>query len=238
MNFCATAAGEDRRRQSRFWRAGWLAGLFALSGLVASGQDASSPTGVSKGEHRPDNVFVYPAKLSLDLRRVAVLPLAAGSDVTGLSDGCAALGPVLLEQLIKTKRFEVVAVDPAALRSGTGRASWTGGESLPADFLGYLRREYGCDAVLFAELTTYRAYAPLAVGWRLKLADARSGQIIWAADELFDAAQPEVYRDSQKFEGEVVRWHFWHRENWIAANSPRQFGSYSAAALLDTLPER
>jgi hypothetical protein len=35
--------------------------------------------------------------------------------------------------------------------------------------------------VPFAELTAYRAHAPLAVGWRLKLVDACSGQIVWAA---------------------------------------------------------
>ena len=107
-----------------------------------------------------------------------------------LPEGCTALTPVLWDQLVKTKKFEVVLVDAATLRSRTGQANWTGTETLPADFLAFLRREYGCDGVLFVELTTYRAYAPLAVGWRMKLVDARSGQIAWAADELFDAARP------------------------------------------------
>lgn len=237
MNFSATPAGNHRRRQRRNWRAGWLAGIFALSGVMAGAKDSPSG-GVAKHDYRPDNVFAYPAKLSLDVRRVAVLPLAAGASGGDLPEGCEALGPVLLEQLVKTKRFEAVVVDPASLRRGAGQSSWTGEGALPADFFGFLRREYGCDAVLFAELTTYRGYAPLAVGWRLKLADARSGQIIWAADELFDAAHPEVYRASQKFAGERFAWPFCHGENWVAANSPRQFGRYSAAALLDTLPER
>ena len=236
MKISARSAGKHDRRQRRIWRAGWLAGLLAVSRVVASAEDTSA--GAASHHYQPDNVFAYPAKLSLDLRRVAVLPLAVGAAGNDLPEGCEALGPVLTEQLIKTKRFEVVTVDPQALRRSTGQASWTGGDTLPADFFATLRRKYGCDAVLFAELTAYRAYAPLAVGWRLKLVDARSSQIIWAADELFDAAQPAVYRASQRFAGEKFTLPFWHGENWLAANSPRQFGRYSAAALVERLPER
>jgi len=52
-------------------------------------------------------------------------------------------------------------------------------EILPPDFLDSLQRVYGCDAVLFCELSTFRAYAPLAVGWRMKLVDVRTRQILW-----------------------------------------------------------
>jgi hypothetical protein len=132
----------------------------------------------------------------------------------------------------------VVTVDAARLHRASGQSSWTGTESLPADFLAYLRREYGCDGVLFAELTAYRAYAPLAVGWRLKLVDARSGHVIWAADELFDGARPDVTKAAQIFAKHELVQQFMHGDNWLAANSPRQFGSYAAASLLNTLPGR
>jgi hypothetical protein len=238
MNFSASSAGGSCRWQRRKWRAGWLAGFFALGGILAGGQAAPPYAGIIRRDYRPDNVFAYPAKLSLDLRRMAVLPLAADIAGRDLPEGCAALAPVLWEQLVKTRKFEVVAVDAAALRRATGRINWTGAEVLPPDFFAFLRREYGCDAVMFAELTAYHAYTPLAVGWRLKLVDARSGQILWAADELFDAAQPAVYRAAQRFAEPRHSWPFGHKENWAAANSPRQFGRYATAALLDTLPER
>lgn len=128
MNFSATPAGKHRRPQRRNWRAGWLAGLFALSGVMAGAEDSQSGI-VAKHDCRPDNVFAYPAKLSLDMRRVAVLPLAAGASGGDLPEGCKALGPVLLEQLVKTKRFEAVVVDPDSLRRGTGQACWTGEKS-------------------------------------------------------------------------------------------------------------
>ena len=238
MNFSARlAAGVDRRRKRR-WRMVWPVGLVALSTAIGGCQSAPFDLAVLQRSYRPDNIFAYPPKLSPNFQRVAVLPIAAESPGDDLPEGCAALTPVLREQLLKTKKFEVVAVDPSCLRGGTGRPAWTGTETLPADFLAFLRREYGCDGVMFAELTTYRAYAPLAVGWRLKLVDARSGQVIWAADELFDARRPAVARGVQRFTEPGLALPFLHQDNWIAINSPGQFGSYAAATLLGTLPDR
>ena len=183
-------------------------------------------------------MFVYPRKLSLDFRRVVVLPIAPAADAQDLPEGCEALTPVLWEQIVKTKRFEAVPADASHLRQRMGRASWTGREVLPPDFFAYLRREYDCDGVLFAELTTYRAYSPLAVGWRFKLVDARTGQVIWSADEVFDASRPEVQRAASHFEQVKPVLPLITANNWAMLNSPSYFGRYSAAALLDTLPER
>jgi len=238
MNSSACSGGGLGRWRKKLGRAGRLAGLFALGGLIAGSGTASPLSDIFRRASRPDNVFAYPAKLSLDFRRVAVLPLAA-ADTGDLPAGCEALAPVLRAQLVATKKFEVAAVDADGLRRRTGRAAWTGGEVLPPDFLAYLRREYDCDGVLFAELTTYRAYAPMAIGWRFKLVDTRTGQVLWAADELFDAAQPAVAKAARRFAGEKPVWPLLDGgDDWSAQNSPRQFGGYSAAALLATLPER
>jgi hypothetical protein len=238
MNFRAWSGGDDLRRQKVIWRAGRSVGLIALCGALASCQTAPLQTTIFRRDFTPDNVFVYPPKLSLDFRRVVVMPIAPALDAPDLSAGCEALAPVLWEQVIKTKRFEAVAVDVAGLRQRTGRAVWTGREVLPADFFAYLRREYDCDGVLFAELTSYRAYAPLAVGWRFKLVDARTGQIIWSADELFDATRPEVRQAARHFDQQKPALPLMVADDWAVLNSPSRFGRYSAGALLQTLPER
>jgi hypothetical protein len=214
-------------RRCWFVRAcGWLA-AGVLFGSVIQAADS-----------QPENVFAWPPVLPPELQRVAVLPLAAEGPDANLSDGCEALQPALFDELVRTEKFETVAVRPENLRASSGRATWTGAEKLPKGFFESLRREYGCDAVLFCELTVYHAYAPLAVGWRLKLADARTHKIIWAADEVFDAGQPAVSRKA---------WQFWLNRDksaakdeirWRLANSPRQFGSYTAAELLNRLPVR
>jgi len=239
MNSSAKSASKLGRWRKTVWRAGWTIGFFAISGSFVGCQFSPLQTSLFQRDFRPDNVYAYPPKLSLELQRVAVLPLAAEITSSDLPEGCEALSPILLEQLMKTKKFEAVAVAADQLRSRTGRAAWTGTENLPANFFAFLRREYGCDAVLFAELTTYHAYAPLAVGWRLKLVDTRTGQIIWAAEEQFDAARPAVAQAARQFAQHQPFFQMAGDEkNWVALNSPRQFGRYSAAALLETLPER
>ena len=50
----------------------------------------------------------------------------------------------------------------------------TGVENLPPDFFAFFRREYGCDGVLFAELTTYRGDAPMAYAAFLGVAGDRT----------------------------------------------------------------
>ncbi len=234
-----SSSRSGRRRWPEKMRcAGRLIGLFALGGALASCETTPLHTTIFQRDFRPDNVFVYPPKLSLDFQRVAVLPLTAANANGDLADGCEALTPVLWEQLVKSKRFEVVTVPAERLRSRTGQAAWTGNEVLPADFLAFLRREYGCDGVLFAELTAFHAYAPLAVGWRFKLVDARTGQIIWAADELFDAARPTIATAACHFEKRQDSASVANDGSWVVLNSPRRFGRYSAAALLETLPDR
>jgi hypothetical protein len=227
MNRHATKKIRAGNRRCRFLRAcGWLAAGVLFGSVI---QAADLP---------PDNIFAGSPVLPPELHRVAVLPLAAEGRDADLPDGCEALQPVLFDELVRTEKFEVVSVRPENLRASSGREAWTGAEQLPEGFFESLRREYGCDAVLFCELTVYHAYAPLAVGWRLKLVDVRTRKIIWAADEVFNAGQPDVSRKA---------WQFWLNRDkmaeedairWRLASSPRQFGSYTVAALLSRLPAR
>jgi hypothetical protein len=199
---------------------------------------------VTPEEYRPDNVFLYPSVLPADLKRVAVLPLACEEPHGDLMDGCEILNPILHSELIKTKKFEVISVGPDILRNRTGRPAWTGTEILPRNFFDSLHRVYGCDGVLFCQLTVFRAYAPLAVGWRLKLVDIHTQQTLWAADEVFDAGQKSVLRGARHYQSPQRR--FWTEalfgtgapDDWYIRNSPRQFGEYAVAQLLATMPNR
>ncbi len=226
MNFPATSTRSSRLRQR------------VLCVVLMGGMTLAVQAGWLGRDFKPANVFAYPARLSSDLQRVAVLPLACGSTADNLPAGCETLEPVLRAQLAKTRMFETVAVDREKLRAATGRAAWTGTETLPPDFLKSLRREYGCDGVLFSEVTVFHAYAPMAIGWRLKLVDARSGMILWAADEVFDASQPAVARAAKNFYKSSSLFDFSREKSWEMMHSPSRFGGYAVAALLATLPPR
>ena len=210
--------------------------LFAAGVLLAGCATPARPLALLAPEYRPENTFAYPSVIPLSLQRVAVLPLACEEPRADLPDGCEALNPVLLAELAKTKKFEVVAVNRENLRSCTGRAGWTGAEILPADFFNSLQRIYGCDAVLFCQLTVFHAYAPLAVGWRFKMVDTRTRQILWASDEIFDAGQPAVLNSARRYQ--LAELKSATADGWAMQNSPRQFGQYAAAHLLATLPGR
>jgi hypothetical protein len=206
---------------------------------------------------KSQNVLISSPALPKDLKRVVVLPLVCEDSRVDLSSGCEMLDPILQAELVKTKKFETIPTGSERLRSLTGRSGWTGAEILPADFFDSLQRAYGCDAVLFCQLTTFRAYAPLAIGWRMKLVDVHSQKIIWAADEIFDAGEPAVAKGAEQFQKQQQNVHgetksllktllkFADRQppsalddQWAILNSPRYFGEFSAVKLLQTLPER
>ena len=54
----------------------------------------------------PKNIFLAGPVLPTDLKRVAVLPLAADKRIPALRDGCEILEPVLNSELIKTRRLD------------------------------------------------------------------------------------------------------------------------------------
>jgi len=93
------------------------------------------PAPIYLSYNQSDNTFLAAPDLPVEVRRVAVLPLAWVGSQIELSSGGEALSPILLAELIKTKKFEAVAVSSADLKDQTGRSSWTGAEILPADFL-------------------------------------------------------------------------------------------------------
>ena len=224
-------------RPDRHWQIVRLGAAIIACALFVGCASQARHLAVLAPEYQPENVFTYPPFLPLNLQRVAVLPLACDEPQADLPEGCESLNPVLLAELAKLKKFEIVTVNREQLRSRTGRSTWTGAEVLPNDLFDSLQRTHGCDAVLFSQLTVFRAYAPLAVGWRFKLVDTRTRQVVWAADEVFDAGHPTVLNGARHFQFALNR-NSPPSDDWGIRNSPRQFGQYAAAQLLTTLPGR
>jgi hypothetical protein len=193
---------------------------------------------LSTPSYAPSNVHRDQSFLPTYVRRVAVLPLTTLTDEASMDFGRDSLWPVLLEELGRSRQFELVAVPPEELRLLTGRSGWSGEEKLPADFFEKLKDKLGVDAVLFSRLTQYRAYEPLAVGWRLKLLDAEVPRILWAVDEVFDARVAEVSVAARRYARD-------HPDAAASLNdpqnvllSPRRFGQYTTSAVVATMPGR
>ena len=184
------------------------------------------------------NVFSFWPKLSPEIKRVVLLPLASDPQRADLIDGCAILQPIVTAELTKTRRFEVIPANSDVLCVRTGSDSWTGAEVLPDNFLAGLREVYGCDAVLFCQLTEFRSYSPLAVGWRMRLVEVQSRRTLWAADEDFDAGNPAVLSEAAHYQSAHQAPDFQPPGDWPISSSPRRFAQYAAAQVLATLPDR
>jgi hypothetical protein len=185
---------------------------------------------------KPSNVHLGTETLPGDLRRVLVLPLGMGDDSFDMDAVSGTLSSVVRTELMKTRQFEFVFASAETLRSRTGKTAWRTTDTLPLRFLETLGNAYGAEAVLFCEITRFRAYQPLTMGWKFSLVTCREGRIIWAADEVFDAGQTPVANAARRYfqshsPAEAG-------DSKMILKSPLYFGQYSAAAVLDTMPRR
>jgi hypothetical protein len=201
---------------------------------------ATSPflSDLTTPSYEPSNVHRDQSFLPAYVRRVAVLPLTTLTDEASMDFGRDSLWPVLMNELGRSRQFELVAVAPEELRSLTGRSGWNGEEQLPIDFFGKLKDKLGVDAVLFSRLTQYRAYEPLAVGWRLKLLDAEVPRVLWAVDEVFDARVAEVSAAARRYARDHPEAVGSLHDPQNVLLSPRRFGQYTASAVVATMPGR
>ncbi|HEX4343477.1 MAG TPA: hypothetical protein VH255_08805 [Verrucomicrobiae bacterium] len=192
-----------------------------------------------KTANKADNVHKEVGTLPGNIRRVAVLPLAGRAGDEFVADGCEALSSIVFEEFAKTKKFEAVRISPETLRDISGASSWTGGETLPANLLNSFNETEGCDAVLFSELTIFQPYAPITVGWRLKLVDTKTQKILWAVDEIFDTAKLSSATEARhKMRDAVAGFYQSPKEDWTDLHSPERVGRSSVDIVLATLPTR
>jgi len=187
--------------------------------------------------HTPTNHYRQAETLPRSFKRVALLPLTSRR-LGDIESSRAALEQALHAELSKGARFEVVVISPSELRQWTGRTEWSASDPLPQDFFIRIQAGSGCDGVLFAELTEYKPYPPLAIGWRLQLLDVNGPSVWWAVDELFDASESTVANSAR-------RYHLAHAGKPLELTdageiliSPRRFGSYTASAVVATCPGR
>lgn len=228
------AANDVRRRRSA---QGTLLGLLITVLMILPGcmLPQRAPRLVAT-PYRPQNVFLWGSGLPSQIRRVALLPMACDLEVPEMVDGRDTLEPIVRRELAKIRRFELIPVSSEMLSSKTGRPAWGCEEALPNDLFSWLGDACGCDAVLFCRLTVFRGYAPLAVGWRMRLVDVHTHSTLWAGDEVFDAGERAVQAGARHYQLAVRQNCAPVPDEWVIENSPRQFGQFAAAQLLATLP--
>jgi len=194
--------------------------------------------------YRPTNVYRRSTALPAEVRRVALLPLAATSATADLQAGVDALEPLVYAELQKSKRFEVVLVTPMQMKQWTGQNLWRTDEQLPPDLLNRVSDGTGCDAIMFCQLTRFQPYQPLAVGWKFSLVEnsrAFGGTAqplaLWSADEVLDAGDPEVATAARNYYTQHLRNEAASADPSTMLSSPARFGQYTLWTLFGTIQE-
>lgn len=209
----------------------WLA-LAALVGCQVPPEvaDALDPKpAYAPRNHRGDT------RLPDDMQRIAVLPVFGGT--VAAEESTLALDDVLFAALQKQMRFELVPVSREECRRLFGATEFSSVSALPHGFLEKLAAHYAVDGVLFTDLTVYRPYQPLALGYRSKLATTREVRIVWAYDEVFSAEDPRM-RQSVRTEGRGAATSTLVDPAPAVLQSPARFGAIAANLMFDTLPVR
>jgi hypothetical protein len=178
--------------------------VLSLLGLVLQGCESLRHSNTERRVPEQRNYFSEQMQ-GAPMRRVAVLP-AYNERYSG--DYLRSIDSAFSGELTKRSLFEVVAVGRQELESVMGVRQLASVEVLPSNLLVKLREHLGVDGVLFIDLTQFSPYQPVSMGVRMKLVDVSTGQIRWAYDSLFDAANPAVAmsaRDYQLNASESVR---------------------------------
>jgi hypothetical protein len=217
--------------------------LFRLTllatGLALAGcgtvPDLLDQAGLEKGPYFTPVNFRGDYRLPADVQRVALLPIYGGT-VVG-AESSVALDPVLRSALQQQNRFEVVVISRAECHRLFGAEDFSSVAALPPGFMDKLAKHFAVDAVMFTDLTVYRAYRPLSVGFRSKLASTRDVRLVWAFDEVFSA-------DDQRMRNSVRSYYQRGDRNapfdatQAALQSPLRFGAVAVELMFHTLPPR
>ena len=81
----------------------------------------------------------------------------------------------------------------------------------------------GTDALLIGTVTSYSPYPRMAMGLQLKLVDLRTGQVVWAIQQIWDAADKATQERIKKYFNQQLRSDFSPIGEQLATLSPINF---------------
>jgi Peptidoglycan-synthase activator LpoB len=93
----------------------------------------------------------------------------------------------------------------------------------------------GTDALLIGTVTSYSPYPRMAMGLRLKLVDLRTGQVVWAIQQIWDAADKATQERIKKYFEQQLRSDFSPIGDQLATLSPINFVKFITYEITETM---
>jgi hypothetical protein len=175
--------------------------------------------------------------------RVAIVELGNDSSYPQIS---ADVTEALFLALQKKQVFGLTTVrrdDPAwrSLRLDLDPGSPTDNSAfgVPSTFtleqLSAIHETLRCDALLIGTVTEYRPYPRTAIGLRIKLVDLQNGQLLWALEQVWDAADKTTERGIKEYYQSQMRSGFAPIGEQLVAVSSLEFIKFVAYEIGETL---
>jgi len=172
------------------------------------------------------------AALPEHLRRVAILPFYLGEyDHVDMAD----IEQTFAGELMKRNLFEVVPVSEEEMERLFEETRFSSVEPLPTKLLTRLHAAYHIDAIMLVDVSYFHAFEPVALGVRAKLFDGHEGEIIWAADQLFDSSHPAVSNAARKHYKTESLLPYPMNDTTTVLHSPTRFSKYVARSIFSTI---
>jgi len=212
-----------------------LAFLLAASGCQTVSSHVNRRYDTTLGEKREvTNVYQDGDALAQRFRRVALLPFHKGAAYRHID--MERIERLFAAEILKLRLFEVADVPPERMEELFGLPSFSSVEPLPPRLLSRLRKAYGVDGVLLVDVTHYQPYRRVSLGVRAKLVEVETGAVVWAADELFDAASPAVANAARRhYNTKASIGQYPLDYSYHALDTPSRFAVYVAHALFSEI---
>jgi hypothetical protein len=97
------------------------------------------------------------------------------------------------------------------------------------------RKLLGTDALLIGTVTSYSPYPRMAMGLQLKLVDLRTGQVVWAIQQIWDTADKATQQRIKKYFDQQLRSDFSPIGEQLATLSPLNFIKFITYEVTETM---
>lgn len=100
-----------------------------------------------------------------------------------------------------------------------------------------IQKELKVNAILVGTISRYRSYPKLLAAIQFKMLDLRSGQLIWAMENVWDSTDKSTEQRIRQFFETQMRTGYQPMDWQIVINSPSAFHKFVMYEVVSTLPE-
>ncbi|MGQ3685815.1 MAG: hypothetical protein ACUBOA_12550 [Candidatus Loosdrechtia sp.] len=166
-----------------------------------------------------------------NVRRVLLLPFTVESGRDKVVDE---ITDAFFIELQRVSKFDTVVAREFRDIVSQQKDVWYRGLISAEAFL-EAKKRYNVDAIICGTITQYRPYEPPVLGIKMGMISARSGNVIWSADAIFDSSKAEIIKLIKAYHKEYYQKMQSLYEWKIILLSMKRYAQFVAYQMLTTL---